>query len=153
MYCVKCRAHTETDKIRKEVTKNKKRILKGICLSCGKTKCCFQKGGDIVSWIQDKFNPPEIHIPGYQFCGPFTKLKKRLQRGDPGINRVDKACKKHDIAYSKTKDTAARHVADQDLLDDLDNIQDPTLGERLSRTIIKPIIKTKKRFGLGHKKR
>ncbi|GIY58479.1 hypothetical protein CEXT_311871 [Caerostris extrusa] len=67
-------------------------------------------GGDIVSWLQDKLNPPEMHIPGYQYCGPFTKLKKRLERGDPGINRVDKACKKHDIDYNETKDTKQRHM-------------------------------------------
>jgi len=29
----------------------------------------------------------ELHIPGYQFCGPETYLEKRLTRGDRGINR------------------------------------------------------------------
>ncbi|GIY05707.1 DUF5679 domain-containing protein [Caerostris darwini] len=111
-------------------------------------------GGDIVSWAQDKLNPDEMHIPGYQYCGPFTKLKKRLERGDPGINRVDKACKKHDIDYNETKDTKQRHIADQKFLDDLDAIKNPTngifpLGERQARAIIKPIIKAKKMFGLG----
>ena len=106
-------------------------------------------GGDILGWIQDKINPPEIHLPGYEYCGPFTKLEKRLKRGDPGINRVDKACKKHDIEYSKTRDKKERHRADQELLDDLDSIENPTVGERIGRTIIKPIIKAKKTFGLG----
>lgn len=103
-------------------------------------------GGDFLSWIQNKINPPEMHLPGYQYCGPFTKLEKRLQRGDAGINRVDKACKKHDIEYSKTTD---RHVADQEFLEDLDAIQNPTVGERIAKSIIKPIIKAKKTFGLG----
>lgn len=107
------------------------------------------KGGDIVGWLQDKINPPEMHLPGYQYCGPFTKLEKRLSRGDPGINRVDKACKKHDIKYNQNKETHQRHVADQELLEDLDSIENPTIGERIGRTIIKPIIKAKKTFGLG----
>lgn len=34
---------------------------------------------------------PEIHIPGYQYCGPGTNLEKRLARGDQGINKLDKA--------------------------------------------------------------
>ncbi|GFU15685.1 uncharacterized transposon-derived protein F54H12.3 [Trichonephila clavipes] len=58
---------------------------------------------------------------------PFTKLEKRLARGDPGINRVDK-----------------------------DAIENPTndfypLGERQARVLIKPIIKAKKTFGMGYK--
>lgn len=114
------------------------------------------KGGDLVGWVQDKLNPPEMHVPGYQYCGPFTKLEKRLKRGDPGINRVDQACKKHDIAYSKTKDTKQRHVADEELLNDINSIENPTnglypLGENQARVVIKPIIKAKKTFGLGTK--
>lgn len=27
----------------------------------------------------------EFHVPGYQYLGPGTKLKKRLTRGDQGI--------------------------------------------------------------------
>ncbi|GIY97136.1 DUF5679 domain-containing protein [Caerostris extrusa] len=112
-------------------------------------------GGDIVSWLQDKLNPPSKCIfQVINITGPFTKLKKRLERGDPGINRVDKACKKHDIDYNETKDTKQRHIADQKFLDDLDAIKNPTngifpLGERQTRAIIKPIIKAKKMFGLG----
>ncbi|RZF33815.1 hypothetical protein LSTR_LSTR010363 [Laodelphax striatellus] len=44
-----------------------------------------------------------------------TKLEKRFARGDPGINRLDRACKQHDIAYSQNSDTASRAKADRDL--------------------------------------
>ena len=50
----------------------------------------------------------EFHWPGYQYLGPGTKLKKRLGRGDPGINRLDKIAKQHDIDFSK-----ARHLKDR----------------------------------------
>ncbi|GFU28961.1 parvo_coat_N domain-containing protein [Trichonephila clavipes] len=87
---------------------------------------------------------------------PFTKLEKRLARGDPGINRVDKGCKKHDIAYSKNKETKKDIIADEEFLNDLDAIENPTngfypLGERQGRVLIKPIIKAKKIFGMGYK--
>ena len=45
----------------------------------------------------------EFHSPGYQYMGPGTRLKKRLARGDPGINRLDRIAKQHDIDYSKAK--------------------------------------------------
>ena len=58
--------------------------------------------------------PAVLHIPGYQYCGPGTKLTKRLARGDPGINPIDKACEEHDIVYSQKKDNiTARNIADK----------------------------------------
>ena len=35
--------------------------------------------------------------------GPDAKLKKRLKRDNPGINRLDKIAKQHDIDYSQAK--------------------------------------------------
>ena len=31
--------------------------------------------------------------------GPGTKLEKRLKRGDPGINRLDRIARQHNIDY------------------------------------------------------
>lgn len=47
--------------------------------------------------------PFEMHVPGYEFCGPGTNLSERLARGDVGINPLDEACREHDIAYSGKK--------------------------------------------------
>jgi hypothetical protein len=41
----------------------------------------------------------EFHLPGYNFCGPGTKVYTRLLNGDTGINELDNACKVHDIEY------------------------------------------------------
>ncbi|KAL4704677.1 hypothetical protein ACJJTC_016621 [Scirpophaga incertulas] len=57
----------------------------------------------------------ETHIPGYQFCGPGTNLEERLSKGEEGVNKLDKACLQHDIAY-RTKDMYIRHEADKALL-------------------------------------
>ena len=46
----------------------------------------------------------EFHWPSYQYMGPGTHLEKRLARGDPGINRLDRIAKVHDIDYGKAKD-------------------------------------------------
>lgn len=55
----------------------------------------------------------ELHLPGgYQYCGPGTNLTARLQRGDPGINPLDAACKEHDIAYNEHEDLMERNRAD-----------------------------------------
>lgn len=45
--------------------------------------------------------PFELHVPGYHFCGPGTKLAERLERGEIGINALDEACREHDLAYCK----------------------------------------------------
>ena len=44
--------------------------------------------------------------------GPGTKLKKRLKRGDPGVNRLDKIAKQHDIDYSQVKNLQDKWRAD-----------------------------------------
>ncbi|KAL4153517.1 hypothetical protein QTP88_001350 [Uroleucon formosanum] len=56
--------------------------------------------------------PIELHLPGYQYCGPGTNLKKRLALGQSGINGLDSACREHDIAYDKSNSLSERSVAD-----------------------------------------
>lgn len=70
------------------------------------------KGCGILDSIINKI-PIEMHVPGYQYCGPGTKLEKRLARGDPGINPLDQACKSHDIAYTQYSKGPERYEADK----------------------------------------
>jgi hypothetical protein len=60
-----------------------------------------------VFLILNKLNNvmPELHLPGYNYCGPFTKLNERLARGDKPVNKLDAGCKKHDIFYGDHEDT------------------------------------------------
>lgn len=71
-----------------------------------------KSGRGLLNGIINKM-PVELHIPGYQYCGPGTNLKKRLARGDPGINPLDMACKEHDIAYDKYPSGKERYEADK----------------------------------------
>lgn len=100
--------------------------------------------------------PVELHIPGYQYCGPGTKLAKRLARGDPGINPLDAACKVHDIAYSKNRNNLeARHLADKVLAEQAwqrVTSKDASFGERASAWAVTNIMKAKRKFGLGMKR-
>lgn len=110
----------------------------------------------IIDHIVDKL--PEIHIPGYQYCGPGTNLNKRLQRGDPGINELDRSCKAHDIQYSKLKDSKKRRAADKVLFkQSLRRIVSPDakLSERAAAALVSSLIGTKiglTKIGLGIKK-
>jgi hypothetical protein len=69
-------------------------------------------GRGLLNGIINKI-PVEMHMPGYQYCGPGTNLKKRLARGDPGINPLDAACKRHDIIYDKYPSGKERYDADK----------------------------------------
>jgi hypothetical protein len=106
----------------------------------------IQIGEGIIQRIVEKL-PFELHIPSYNYCGPGTKLKKRLERGDKGINRVDEVCKRHDIAYSEAQNQEDIKTADKQMLKELDEIENPTLGEKAGRFIAKTGIKTKMLLG------
>lgn len=99
--------------------------------------------------------PFELHVPGYQYCGPGTKLEKRLKRGDKGINPLDSACKKHDIAYSKYKKGVERRAADRELGKEAwkrVKSADTTIGERATALAVSGIMKAKSALGFGLKK-
>lgn len=108
------------------------------------------KGSGLLNSIINNL-PVELHLPGYQFCGPGTKLKKRLLRGDKGINPLDTACMHHDIAYTN-KDINARHKADLDLMNMAKTrlrSKDASKKEKIGSWLVKNIMKTKLKAGAG----
>ena len=87
----------------------------------------------------------EFHWPGYQYMGPGMRLKKRLKRGDPGINQLDRIAKQHDIDYSHTKNLQDKWKADAKMISAIDKLPGrKTLTER----IVKRIMEAKKHFKL-----
>jgi hypothetical protein len=68
----------------------------------------------LLNWLINSL-PCEIHLPGYQFCGPGTRLHERLSSGQRGINRLDRLCLQHDLAYAQSTDLSHRHQADYKL--------------------------------------
>ena len=79
----------------------------------------------------------EFHWPGYQYMGPGTKLKKRLARGDPGINRLDRISKQHDIDYSTARSLRDKHRADRTMIRSIQRLPGKkTLTERAIKNIM-----------------
>lgn len=112
-------------------------------------------GRGLVNTIINKL-PVELHLPGYQFCGPGTKLEKRLERGDKGIDLLDAACKEHDIAYLKSKEITNRHQADRLLAEKAWQrviSKNSGLKERVNAWFVANAMKAKVKLGLGIKNR
>lgn len=109
------------------------------------------KGRGLVNSLINRL-PIELHLPGYQYCGPGTKLADRLQRGDPGINQLDQACKEHDIAYSKYKEQEDRHIADKILAEKAwrrVKSTDANFGERANALLVTNLMNAKVKLGMG----
>lgn len=172
MYCVRCKSKTESVNVQSVVTKNGRNMLRGVCAVCGTSKTQFVKsgktGGDLVSSLSSVMSgvklpgakyPGEMHLPGMNFAGPGTRLDLRLNpNGTPKessrpVDRVDEAAYRHDMAYSAFPDTKMRNVADRVMVSELNEIPNPSLRERVERAVIKPILSTKARFGLGVSKK
>ena len=158
MYCVKCKKKTETTNEKLVTTSNNRTMKRGKCSVCGTTKTQFvksSKGGSILNKMINNL-PVEMHLLGHNFTGPGTKLNKRLnadltpKEWSKPINRIDKAAYHHDICYLKNNDTATRNaVCDKNMLEEMKNIYNPTLRERMERGLVSTLIGTKKRFGWG----
>ena len=109
------------------------------------------KGRGLINTLINSL-PFEVHLPGYNFRGPGTKLEQRLERGDVGINPLDEACKEHDIAYNTYQDLDRRQAADLVLLEKaIERLRasDATFGERSAARVIKAIMKMKRKMGAG----
>ena len=76
--------------------------------------------------------------------GPVHIWRNVLKRGDPGINRLDKIAKQHDIDYSKAgHNLEAKWKADAKMIKAIDRLPGrKTLTER----IVKKIMQAKKRL-------
>ena len=105
-----------------------------------------QRGGKLFD-VQNLLNKTgiEFHWPGYQYMGPGTHLKTRLARGDPGINRLDRIAKAHDIDYDNAKTLKHKWATDRKMVAKVD--QRPG-SKNLTERIVRRIMKAKLRFGM-----
>ena len=97
--------------------------------------------------------PVKVHIPGYNYCGPGTKLYKRLARGDTGVNGLDRPCKNHDIPYSNSHDNfESRKVADSILEKKAFErviARDSSIGEKAAALSVAKAMCAKRTLGKG----
>lgn len=111
------------------------------------------QGGGLLNSVINNL-PFELHLPGYNYCGPGTRLKERLLRGDRGVNALDEACMQHDIAYSNHSNLHERHKADLQLLDMAKQrvkSKNAGTGEKLASWLVKNVMKSKIKMGAGIK--
>lgn len=111
------------------------------------------RGSGLINSIINNL-PFELHLPGYNYCGPGTNLKKRLQRGDKGINKLDEACMRHDIAYENHNNLDERHKADKELLNMANQrlrSKDASKKEKLASWLVSKVMKSKLKHGAGVK--
>jgi hypothetical protein len=113
------------------------------------------KGRGLLNKVINKL-PIELHLPGYNFCGPGTKLEKRLARGDLGVNELDEACKAHDISYSQNQDLKKRHLADKELLRESYkrlHSSNSKLSEKAASLLVAGAMKSKLKLGMGARRK
>ena len=77
--------------------------------------------------------------------GPGTHLEKGLKRGDPGINRLDKIAKQHDIDYAKARNLQDKWKADTKMIKAIDCL--PGKKTKTER-VVKRIMQAKKKLKL-----
>ncbi|KAL4084371.1 hypothetical protein QTP88_028194 [Uroleucon formosanum] len=109
------------------------------------------KGSGLINTLINKL-PIELHVPGYQYCGPGKNLKKRLARGDKGINLLDSACREHDIVYEQSNSIADRNKADYILEQrawDRFKSKDSSLKEKAVAWGVTTAMKAKRKVGGG----
>src|SRR3977135_3277736 len=157
IFCANCEEKTNSKDMETITLKNNKRAIKCFCTECNNKKIMLlgKTGGDFLDSITGgKLFPGELHLPFHNFTGPFTRTDLRLNENlvphdwSKPINRIDEAALKHDIAYMD-KSLEARHKADDIMIEELRNIENPTFREKVEKNVVIPILKSKKWLGLG----
>ncbi len=148
IFCLRCKRQQEINNAKIVKTNNGRFRLSAQCRVCETqtSKFISTKSGSGLREIANQFNlklPFELHmilqndegnIKRASFCGPGTKLDRRL-RGlnretatfesviTPPVNDLDRACLRHDVFYSANKDVPTRNKADAVLARDAQEVQ------------------------------
>ena len=95
-------------------------------------------------------------LPYHKYTGPYNPLDEQLDENDnpvPGqepYNAVDAISMHHDICYRDHGTTKQdKHVCDDEMLRALDELDPKTIRERIDRKLVRTIIGTKRKLGLG----
>ena len=92
-------------------------------------------------------------LPRHKYTGPYNPLEDQLDENDIPLlgqepyNAVDAISMRHDICYRDFKDRKGR--CDDRMLFELDILEPKNLRERIDKKLVRNIIATKKRLGLG----
>ena len=114
----------------------------------------IKSGSGVFNTLLNKLSNimPELHFAGYNYCGRFTKLDKRLARGDEPVNKLDAGCKEHYKFYREHKDTKERHDADKELekiAKERIFASDSSTRKKVHTALVTAAMKGKRFFGMG----
>lgn len=116
-----------------------------------------KKGGGFINKLSNKLTGkvPEMHLLGYNACGPFTNVEERLKKGWKGINPLDEHCKQHDLFYYtnpnvdyseiKKADKTLQEAAWMRVLS-----PDASKSERFWAWVVTNAMKLKTKLGMGY---
>ena len=95
-------------------------------------------------------------LPSHKYTGPYNPLNEQLDENDqplPGqepFNAVDAISMRHDICYRDSEGTKTeKHKCDDDMLKELETLQPKTIREKIDQKLVKALIGTKRKLGLG----
>ena len=97
----------------------------------------------------------EHHLPSYNYPGPNTRLDIRLDEnnqpkpGEEPINAIDQLTYIHDLAYQKSDKIEDRHRADQEMINELKQLKNLSIPQRLIRAMIIKLFQAKLKIGVG----
>ena len=95
-------------------------------------------------------------LPHHKYTGPYNPLDKQLDKNDQPIpgqepyNAVDAISMRHDICYrDHANDKGGKHQCDDKMLKELDAMKPNGFREKFDRRLVRSLIGTKRRLGLG----
>ena len=94
-------------------------------------------------------------LPGHKYTGPYNPLDEQLDTNDTPIhgqvlfNGVDDISMRHDICYRDNSTKTGKQKCDDNMLIELDVLKPIDLREKIDKKLVRQIISTKKKLGLG----
>ncbi|KAE9524499.1 hypothetical protein AGLY_015087 [Aphis glycines] len=97
------------------------------------------KGGGLINTLLNKL-PVELHVTGYQYCGPV--------RGDKGINPLNAAYREHGRSNSSADRNEADHILEQRAWERFKS-KDSGFKEKAVAWDVTTAMKAKRKVGCG----
>lgn len=95
-------------------------------------------------------------LPNHKYTGPYNPLDEQLDEhdipllGQEPYNAVDAISMRHDICYrDHANEEGGKHKCDDVMLNELNILQPKSMRERIDKRLVKTLIGTKRKHGLG----
>ncbi|CCU55430.1 unknown similar to AMEV101 [Adoxophyes honmai entomopoxvirus 'L'] len=86
-------------------------------------------------YYKDKKITP-LHLPKYNYCGPYTNVIKNIVQDVKPYNDIDTQCLLHDLSYHMYKDNTSRCKADVNLIKYLNNLTKKSVSKHIIKLVL-----------------